>query len=56
MITWAARSPGSARTWRGAPAQELEADCYAAARLAATNRASVEAAVQFFTRMGLFSP
>ena len=35
--------------------QELEADCYAAARLAGTNRASVEAAVQFFTRMGLFS-
>ena len=35
--------------------QELEADCYAAARLARTGRASVEAAVQFFTRMGLFS-
>lgn len=35
--------------------QELEADCYAAARLARTSRASVEAAVQFFTRMGLFS-
>jgi hypothetical protein len=35
--------------------QELEADCYAAARLARTNRASVEAAVQFFTGMGLFS-
>jgi len=35
--------------------QELEADCYAAVRLARTSRASVEAAVQFFTRMGLFS-
>ncbi len=35
--------------------QELEADCYAAARLARTSRPSVEAAVQFFTRMGLFS-
>jgi len=35
--------------------QELEADCYAAVRLAPTNRASVEAAVQFFTRMGLFT-
>ena len=35
--------------------QELEADCYAAARLAGTSRASIEAAVQFFTRMGLFS-
>lgn len=35
--------------------QELEADCYAAARLARNSRASVEAAVQFFTRMGLFS-
>ena len=35
--------------------QELEADCYAAVRLARSSRASVEAAVQFFTRMGLFS-
>ncbi len=35
--------------------QELEADCYAAARLARSSRASIEAAVQFFTRMGLFS-
>lgn len=35
--------------------QELEADCYAANRLARNGRASVEAAVQFFTRMGLFS-
>ena len=35
--------------------QELEADCYAAARLARSSRASIEAAVQFFSRMGLFS-
>jgi hypothetical protein len=35
--------------------QELEADCYAAVRLSVENRASVEAAIQFFTRMGLFS-
>lgn len=35
--------------------QELEADCYAAVRLASNGRASVEAAIQFFTRMGLFS-
>lgn len=35
--------------------QELEADCYAAARLARIDRASIEAAIQFFTRMGLFS-
>lgn len=35
--------------------QELEADCYAAAKLAVSNRAAVEAAIQFFTRMGPFT-
>lgn len=35
--------------------QELEADCYAANRLARTSRTSVEAAIAFFTRMGLYS-
>jgi hypothetical protein len=32
--------------------QELEADCYAASRLAGTNRAAVQAAIRYFTRMG----
>ena len=35
--------------------QELQADCYAANRLARTSRTSVEAAIAFFTRMGLYS-
>jgi len=34
--------------------QELEADCYATQLLAADNRAAVDAAVQFFSRMGQF--
>jgi hypothetical protein len=34
--------------------QELEADCYAASQLARDNRASVEAALRLFTRMGPF--
>jgi hypothetical protein len=32
--------------------QELEADCYAASRLALSNRPSIQAAVRYFTRMG----
>ncbi len=35
--------------------QELEADCYATARLAGSDRAAVEAALRFFTRLGPFS-
>ena len=34
--------------------QELEADCYATRLLAEDNRPAVEAALQFFTRMGPF--
>jgi hypothetical protein len=34
--------------------QELDADCYATRLLAEDNRAAVEAALQFFTRMGPF--
>jgi hypothetical protein len=34
--------------------QELEADCYAATRLAAEHRDAVEAAIRLFTRMGSF--
>ena len=34
--------------------QELEADCYAATRLAAEHRDAVEAAIKLFTRMGTF--
>lgn len=34
--------------------QELEADCYATRLLAQHNRAAVEAALRFFTRMGPF--
>jgi hypothetical protein len=34
--------------------QELEADCYAAATLAESHPESVDAAIQFFTRMGPF--
>lgn len=34
--------------------QELEADCYATRFLAQNNRAAVEAALRFFTRMGPF--
>ena len=34
--------------------QELEADCYAATRLASEHREAVEAAVRLFTRMGPF--
>jgi hypothetical protein len=34
--------------------QELEADCYATRLLAQNNRAAVEAALRFFTRMGPF--
>jgi len=34
--------------------QELEADCYAASRLAGENREAVEAAIKLFTRMGAF--
>lgn len=34
--------------------QELEADCYAAARLATEHRDAVEAAIRLFTRMGAF--
>jgi hypothetical protein len=32
--------------------QELEADCYAVGQLATTNPAAVDAALQFFTRLG----
>jgi len=35
-------------------ARELEADCYATIRLAASHRPAVSAAVRFFTRMGAF--
>jgi hypothetical protein len=31
---------------------ELEADCYAASRLAVRNPAAVRAAIEFFTRLG----
>ena len=34
--------------------QELEADCYAASRLAVEHREAVEAAIRLFTRMGAF--
>ena len=34
--------------------QELEADCYAATRLAVEHREAVEAAIKLFTRMGTF--
>ncbi len=34
--------------------QELEADCYATEILATDNRAAVDAAIQFFSRMGQF--
>jgi hypothetical protein len=34
--------------------QELEADCYAASRLAVEHRDAVEAAIRLFTRMGAF--
>ena len=34
--------------------QELEADCYAATRLAAEHRDAVQAAIRLFTRMGSF--
>ena len=34
--------------------QELEADCYATRLLAESNRPAVDAALQFFTRMGPF--
>jgi len=34
--------------------QELEADCYAATRLASEHRDAVEAAIRLFTRMGSF--
>ncbi len=34
--------------------QELQADCYAASRLARTNPVAVDAAVAFFSRMGPF--
>jgi hypothetical protein len=34
--------------------QELEADCYAATRLASEHREAVEAAIRLFTRMGAF--
>ena len=34
--------------------QELEADCYAATRLATEHRDAVEAAIKLFTRMGMF--
>ena len=34
--------------------QELEADCYAATRLATEHRDAVEAAIRLFTRMGAF--
>jgi hypothetical protein len=35
-------------------AQELEADCYAAAQLGTRDREAVEAAIRFFTRLGPF--
>jgi hypothetical protein len=35
-------------------AQELEADCYAAAQLGGRDREAVEAAIRFFTRLGPF--
>jgi hypothetical protein len=35
--------------------QELEADCFAATRLAQRDRPAVEAAIRFFTRLGPFS-